>query len=442
VETQGGIALTAAGELNETFKDFKSNLEDWYGTFRPPDEDLANDTAVSLAGNPGLSREDVIQSLMRWILAAEAHIKALDPHDHPVTTHTHTDALDSFYTPLLGNDDFDITSFQLTPSRESLASVVETWRELSQQSGVPWVIGIAEPQTIENDRTDDVQGYPHGRRNKMWPVYMSGGGGFAWYVQEDGGGHTFDQRIDDFHEMDVALDWTGYALIFMDMLPVQDMTPNRSLVNSVGGGITYAMASTGGIYAVYNDVQGGPYDVDLTAESGNFVVKWFDPRNGGGLQNGSITNVSGGSWVSTGEAPNNLTNDWAALVVRTDIDMDGDQMRDIWEIEFIGGTKFSSGMPGEDWDGDGASDIDEHDAGTNPADSNSVLRIRQLMPDPPDTFVVHWSSETSRKYTILRRTNVLDTWVVHGSNLLATPPMNVHTVQPTSLNGYYRVRVD
>ncbi len=68
VDSEGGSALAADGDLNETFRKFKNDLENWYGTFRLPDEDLANDTAVSLARNPGLSREDVIKSLMRWMV--------------------------------------------------------------------------------------------------------------------------------------------------------------------------------------------------------------------------------------------------------------------------------------------------------------------------------------------------------------------------------------
>ncbi|MEM9479327.1 MAG: hypothetical protein AAGA58_06655 [Verrucomicrobiota bacterium] len=68
VDTQGAATLTAAGNLNETFRKFKSDLEDWYGTFRLPGQDLANDTAVSLARNSPLTREDVIKSLMRWMV--------------------------------------------------------------------------------------------------------------------------------------------------------------------------------------------------------------------------------------------------------------------------------------------------------------------------------------------------------------------------------------
>ena len=130
----------------------------------------------------------------------------------------------------------------------------------------------------------------------MWPVYMSGGGSFTWYVQEDGGGHSFDQRIDDFNEMDVALDWTGHALSFMDMLPVQHMTPMRSLVNSLQG-VSYALVSTRQCPTPSTMIVGaGPLSSTSWAEPGNYVVKWFDPRNGGGCR----TELSQTSRVETG----------------------------------------------------------------------------------------------------------------------------------------------
>ncbi|MEM8952652.1 MAG: hypothetical protein AAGD22_00730 [Verrucomicrobiota bacterium] len=99
VDTQGAAALAAAGDLNETFRVFKSDLEDWYGTFRLPNQDLANDTAVSLARNAPLTREDVIKSLMRWMVvkmmevmrdydleAVQDSVAAMQAKGHPLFT--------------------------------------------------------------------------------------------------------------------------------------------------------------------------------------------------------------------------------------------------------------------------------------------------------------------------------------------------------------------
>ena len=43
-------------------------------------------------------------------------------------------------------------------------------------------------------------------------------------------------------------------------------------------------------------------------------MRWYDPRNGGGLQTGSTTSVSGGGNRALGSPPSNTSSDWVALV--------------------------------------------------------------------------------------------------------------------------------
>ncbi|MEM7049262.1 MAG: DUF5060 domain-containing protein [Acidobacteriota bacterium] len=249
-----------------------------------------------------------------------AYLKAIDPYDHPVTTHTHGNQYEGFYAPLLGNGDFDLTSFQGNTSRRAMFDLAADWRQRSAAAGAPWMVSFDEPQKIENDVTDQAAGYPHGRRDKLWPLFLGGGGGFEWYVQQDGGGHSFDQAIDDFAALDAALTWTGHLLAFLGDLPLLQMTPDRSLVSSSASGEAYALALEGEVYALYHDRAGGPLSLDLTAVSASdtFTVRWFDPRLGGALQIGSVAEVTGGAVVDLGSAPHTAANDWACLVTRSD----------------------------------------------------------------------------------------------------------------------------
>ncbi|MEJ7676104.1 MAG: hypothetical protein WKF59_26230 [Chitinophagaceae bacterium] len=41
---------------------------------------------------------------------------------------------------------------------------------------------------------------------------------------------------------------------------------------------------------------------NITLPSGNYTVKWYNPRKGGSLQNGSITNIGSGT-ISIGNPP-------------------------------------------------------------------------------------------------------------------------------------------
>ncbi|MEM7704052.1 MAG: DUF5060 domain-containing protein [Pseudomonadota bacterium] len=248
-----------------------------------------------------------------------AYLKQTDPYDHPVTTHTKSNQYNQFYEPLLGNGDFDITSFQGGNSRNSMYNLIRDWRGQSMAAGVPWAISFDEPQKIENDADDVSNGYPHGRRDKMWPAYMGGAAGFEWYVQQDGGGHSFDQAIDDFSEMDVALRWAGYAVSFFESLPLQNMVPVPGLADSGSGGTSYVLAAPGLTYVVFNDRNGEDWTLDLSEAPGVFEVSWFDPRNGGALQTGTQTGgIAGGQEVNLGSAPYAVNNDWAALVTRVD----------------------------------------------------------------------------------------------------------------------------
>ena len=242
--------------------------------------------------------------------AFAAYLKALDPYDHPVTTHTRPNQLDQYYLPLLGNDDFDATAFQIGIPALRGGDAVWEWVERSARSGVPWMVSVDEPQRIDNHPTDEAFGYPRGRRFFLWPVYMSGGGGAEWYVQEAGGGHTLDQRLDDFREMDVALRWTGYALEFMNALPFWSMEPRPELGSSSAGGKTFVLARPGDTYALYNAL-GGSLSLDLQGAGGTFALRWFDPQRGRWFEGGS---VSGGAQVDLGPAP--FAGDVAALLVR------------------------------------------------------------------------------------------------------------------------------
>ncbi|MEM7131230.1 MAG: DUF5060 domain-containing protein [Chloroflexota bacterium] len=249
------------------------------------------------------------------------YITQVDPYDHPVTTHTRSVA--PYYDPLVdeleqGNPIFmDMTSFQTSATADQLASMVEKYRNESDAAGSPWVVSLDEPQKIENDKTDDANGYPHGRQRKMWPAYMAGAGGFEWYVQKDGGGHGFDQQINDYNDMDVALEWTGYALDFLAQLPLLEMESRRDLVSGSNSKPTYGLVKVGDVYALYNE-DGGELFLDLSNVSGTYSVQWFNPRSGGPLLAGSTATVQGGSQVSLGSPPSDTTLDWAVIVRRSD----------------------------------------------------------------------------------------------------------------------------
>ncbi len=250
-------------------------------------------------------------------------IRTLDPYDHPIATHTK--GVDSYYEPLVERLAagkpvvIDMTAFQTGASHKGLARQIQKYRDASAKYGKPWIVSVDEPQKIENDKADIEKGYAYGRRSKLWPTYMAGGGGFEWYVQMDGGGHAFDHRIDNFRDMDIALRWTAIARSFLTALPLLDMKPDHDLCTSAGGGDIYVLAKPG-LYAIYTERCDSAMTLDLSADRGLFEIRWLNPRKGGDLKPGTIKSVRGGGKRNIGLPPEmnkvEIDNDWACLVRR------------------------------------------------------------------------------------------------------------------------------
>jgi len=251
--------------------------------------------------------------------AMAAFLKAIDPYDHPLTFQLGGIGLNhSEYDLHLGETDFDSFSFQGSNSNNSMWNKIHSAIEASAAAGAPWTAAWDEPQKIENDLGDEVNGYPLGRYAKMWPCLMAGGDGFMWYIQKDGGGHGFDQRIEDFSIMGPAMNWSRYIREFLEPLPLLEMQATRDGLNeglnSVSGP-AYMLYQEGVVYAIYRAEGGSGITLDLSNQIGEFDVKWFDPRNGGFVTGTKLT-VQGGSPVDLGSAPSAVNEDWAVLVQR------------------------------------------------------------------------------------------------------------------------------
>jgi hypothetical protein len=106
------------------------------------------------------------------------------------------------------------------------------------------------------------------------------------------------------------------ALDFLrdERVPFWEMEPADALVgNAAEDNSRYAFAKRGEVYLVYLP-KGGTADLDLTGAPGRFAVAWLDPRKGGPLQRGSVSEVAGGASVSLGAPP--AGDDWLAVVRR------------------------------------------------------------------------------------------------------------------------------
>jgi hypothetical protein len=107
-----------------------------------------------------------------------------------------------------------------------------------------------------------------------------------------------------FELIDYAREFVVNYLPFTEMKHADDLTPAKN---------DYVLAKPGEAYAVYLP-DGGTTSLDLSQASGTFEVKWYNPRAGGDLLDGSVRTVNGGGRASLGTAPKDVLNDWAVLV--------------------------------------------------------------------------------------------------------------------------------
>jgi len=235
------------------------------------------------------------------------YIKALDPYKHPIQyVQWKAELIDDqrTYGRLLGFPNFDSTALQ--HDAENTHAETIKWLDKSDAAGHPWLVHLIEMNPGVRPDTED---YAHDKVRKLaiWGHYMAGGTGTMFFFTDPIG----DLNMEDYRSRDHLFDLIHYAQDFVARyLPVQDMRHADELTPAMDD---YVLAKPGQVYAVYLP-DGGTTTLDLSQATGRFEVKWYDPRAGGELRDGSVRVVDGGGSRSLGKAPSDASSDWAVLV--------------------------------------------------------------------------------------------------------------------------------
>jgi hypothetical protein len=201
-------------------------------------------------------------------------------------------------------------------SMQKLGGTAATLDYLSRSdaAGVPWVVALDESGGADQGVPPDSVEPSHDSRRGgiIWGHVLGGGAGqetyFGYAVADSG-----DLTSQNFRRYDIWWNQCRYALEFYksNSIPFWNMTNRNSLFT--GGGTTYCFATNGQVYVGYMSAS-GTGSLNLSGVSGNFTVRWFDPYNGGGLQTGSVAQVTGGGTRSLGTAPASIAKDRVVLV--------------------------------------------------------------------------------------------------------------------------------
>jgi len=226
------------------------------------------------------------------------------------------------------------------------------------------------------------------------------------------------------------------AAAFTNACPVPDgvtvLGPYQGKLDNAGEDVT--VTRPGEPEAVTGEV---PYIVVELVEYDN-EPPWPAEADTGGVSLVRVDTVLYGNDPINWTWGSSVTPGTATTVV---FDADGDGMPDRWETSHFGGTSEDNGGAGDDWDGDGASNLDEWRAGTNPTNAASVFAVVALKLTPD--CVISWLSESGKVYSLWSSTNSPAADSRIRSAISATPPLNTVTTSAGEAGCvFYRIAVE
>lgn len=235
------------------------------------------------------------------------YIRSQDAYEHPVTVHTKNNKALTFYDGILGDPFFEATSIQGEMKNYNAEAVA--LRKRSLEAGRKWAIFGDEQAPASHGVLPDGDDPDHNipRKFGLWGNLMGGGAGVEWYF-----GAKFahmDINCEDWRSRDRLWDMTRHALRFFhqnlrfwEMEPANDLAPGA-----------FVLAKANSVYAVYFPDGGGG---TVKLGEGAYRVKWYNPRSGGALRDGTVKTVKGPGVVAIGAPPEDASKDWVALIRR------------------------------------------------------------------------------------------------------------------------------
>lgn len=256
------------------------------------------------------------------------YLRDLDPYDHHIVIHTYPDWQERVYVPLLGEKSL-LTGASLQNNWNQTHQRTLKWVTESAAAGRPWVVANDEQGGADTGVPPDLgyEGFDGRRKNgkavqtaddmrkaTLWGNLMAGGAGVEYYF-----GYQFPQNdlnCEDWRSRQKSWTYARIALEFFrdHKLPFWEMRNANALIgNASNDNSKFCLAKLGQLYLVYQ-ANGGATELDLAGASGTFTVKWFNPRTGGDLVEGTVRLAAGGGKVSLGQPPADVTEDWVAIV--------------------------------------------------------------------------------------------------------------------------------
>lgn len=243
--------------------------------------------------------------------AMASYIKQVNPYPSNVVLHTHADDghQEKYLTPMLGFESLDGPSIQVgNPAK--VHERVKKWVDESEEAGLRWLVNLDEIGPAWKGAMPDSHDANHDtiREQCLWGALMAGATGVEWYF-----GYRYphnDLNLEDFRSRANWWKQSTIATQFLSQFPLEEMQSADELLRSKSG---FCLSKPDDLYVAY--IPAGTRDARLRINSDKSMdVKWFNPREGGELQEGSVSTLSGQGNHKLGNPPADPKKDWVVVV--------------------------------------------------------------------------------------------------------------------------------
>ncbi len=240
-------------------------------------------------------------------------LRDTDPYDNFIVVHSHSgqEKRRKDMTANLGFINIEGPSIQCGNADE-VHEDARYWLNQSRDSGHFWVVCLDEIGPSWKGALPDTfdPGHDTIRHKVLWGNLMAGGAGVEWYF-----GYRYpdsDLSCENWRSRDKLWEQTRTALnFFHKYLPFTEM---QSADEKTKDPEDYCLAKEGEVYALY--LPHGKL-TDIMLREGKYSIKWFNPRTGGDLLQGTIKLINtGNGYTSTGQPPDTDGKDWVCLIRR------------------------------------------------------------------------------------------------------------------------------
>lgn len=250
--------------------------------------------------------------------AMAKYVADLDPHNNLIVMHTYPTEQDK-YNALIGNQsELTGASLQIHPMADVHAET-RLWVDASANSPKTWVVacdetgpanqGVTADASYTGNKGTEPDNREETRKDLLWGALMAGAEGVEYYYGYQTG--ETDLTAEDHRSRATKWQDAKVAKTFFETYP-QDLgatTPDDTIVT---GSSNWCLKNDGVEYIVY--LRNGGTASLTTTGSGSYSVAWYDPIQGGTLQNGSVTEITAGGTASLGNPPHSSSQDWVVYV--------------------------------------------------------------------------------------------------------------------------------